>query len=268
MLDDLADRLDALVHIGLGLPQPRPRVRPACPAASRQRVKMVRHLGSALTDVTYVFDEPSVGLHPHDVHRLNELLVALRDKGNTVLVVEHKPEVIAIADHVVDMGPGAGGDGRRGRLRGRPAGLRTSGTLTGNHLTSHQPLKTAVRHADRQAGVKDATLQQPAGRLGRHPARRAHRGHRRGRLRQELADPGRACPQRYPGRVVVDQAATRGSRRSNPATYTGMLDTIRKAFAKANGVKRGPVQRQLRGRLPRVRRARRHLHRPGASSSR
>ena len=228
---------------------------------------MVRHLGSALTDVTYVFDEPSVGLHPHDVHRMNELLVALRAKGNTVLVVEHKPEVIEIADHIIDMGPGAGGAGGSVVYAGDLAGLRTSGTLTGNHLTSHQPLKTDVRSADRRAVVAERHAAQPAGRVRRHPARRPHRRHGRGGLRQELADP------RGPAQAVP------GHRRGRPGHHA-RLPTVqlghvhRHARHHPQAVRQGqrrqarPVQRQLRGRLPRVRRARASSTPTWATSSR
>ena len=235
MLDDLADRLDALVRIGLGYLS-LSRESTTLSGGESQRVKMVRHLGSALTDVTYVFDEPSVGLHPHDVHRMNELLVALRAKGNTVLVVEHKPEVIEIADHIIDMGPGAGGAGGEVVYAGDLDGLRTSGTLTGNHLTSHQPLKTDVRTATGVLSVQGATL---------HNLQDVSVDIPRGVLTvvTGVAGSGKSSlirgvlPQRFPEIVVVDQATTRGSRRSNSATYTGMLDTIRKLFAKANGVK-------------------------------
>ncbi|WP_200941592.1 ATP-binding cassette domain-containing protein [Cellulomonas sp. Leaf395] len=235
MLDDLADRLDALVRIGLGYLS-LSRESTSLSGGESQRVKMVRHLGSALTDVTYVFDEPSVGLHPHDVHRMNELLVALRAKGNTVLVVEHKPEVIEIADHIIDMGPGAGGAGGEVVYAGDLGGLRTSGTLTGNHLTSHQPLKTDVRSATGALSVQKATL---------HNLQDVSVDIPRGVLTvvTGVAGSGKSSlirgvlPKRFPEVVVVDQATTRGSRRSNSATYTGMLDIIRKLFAKANGVK-------------------------------
>ena len=236
MLDDLADRLDALVHIGLGYLS-LSRESTSLSGGESQRVKMVRHLGSALTDVTYVFDEPSVGLHPHDVHRMNELLVALRAKGNTVLVVEHKPEVIEIADHIIDMGPGAGGAGGAVVYAGDLDGLRTSGTLTGNHLTSHQPLKTDVRSADRRAvpaRARPCTTCRTCpstSRAASSPSSPAWPGSGKSSLIRGV------LPKRFPDIVVVDQATTRGSRRSNSATYTGMLDTIRKLFAKANGVK-------------------------------
>ena len=201
-----------------------------------QRTKMIRHLGSSLTDVTYVFDEPTIGLHPHDIQRMNDLLLRLRDKGNTVLVVEHKPETIAIADHVVDLGPGAGTAGGTVCFEGTVEGLRASGTLTGRHLDDRAALKETVRTPTGALEIRGATRAQPAGRRRRHPARRAGRRHRRRRLRQELADP-RLDPRPATGVVSVDQGAIRGSRRSNPATYTGLLDPIRKAFAKANGVK-------------------------------
>ena len=138
-----------------------------------QRTKMIRHLGSSLTDVTYVFDEPTIGLHPHDIQRMNDLLLRLRDKGNTVLVVEHKPETIAIADHVVDLGPGAGTAGGEVCFEGTVAGLRASGTLTGRHLDDRAALKPTVRTADGRAGDPRRRHPQPAGRRRRHPARRA-----------------------------------------------------------------------------------------------
>ena len=201
-----------------------------------QRTKMIRHLGSSLTDVTYVFDEPTIGLHPHDIQRMNDLLLRLRDKGNTVLVVEHKPETIAIADHVVDLGPGAGTAGGTICFEGTVEGLRASGTLTGRHLDDRAALKETVRTPTGTLEIRGADDAQPAGRRRRHPARRAGRRHRRRRLGQELA---RSTARSRPatGVVSIDQGAIRGSRRSNPATYTGLLDPIRKAFAKANGVK-------------------------------
>ena len=235
MIDDLAHRLDALVRIGLGY-MSLSRETLSLSGGESQRVKMVRHLGSALTDVTYIFDEPSVGLHPHDVHRMNELLLALRDKGNTVLVVEHKPEVIEIADHVVDLGPGAGAAGGTVVYAGDVAGLRTSGTLTGDHLAAHQPLKTDVRRPTGVMSLRGASL---------HNLRGVDVDLPTGVLTvvTGVAGSGKSSlirgvlPRHFPDAVVVDQATTRGSRRSNSATYTGMLDTIRKVFAKANGVK-------------------------------
>ena len=201
-----------------------------------QRIKMIRQLGSSLTDVTYVFDEPTIGLHPHDIQRMNDLLLRLRDKGNTVLVVEHKPETIAIADHVVDLGPGAGTAGGEVVFEGTVEGLRASGTLTGRHLDDRAALKETVRTPSGALEVRGASTAQPAGRRRRHPARRAGRRHRRRRLGQELAG-ARLDRPAATGVVSIDQGAIRGSRRSNPATYTGLLDPIRKAFAKANGVK-------------------------------
>jgi excinuclease UvrABC ATPase subunit len=196
---------------------------------------MIRHLGSALTDVTYVFDEPTVGLHPHDIQRMNGLLGRLRDKGNTVLVVEHKPEVIAVADHVVDLGPGAGTAGGEVVFEGTVEGLRASGTLTGRHLDDRASLKPDVRTPTGRLEVRGASANNlqavdvdiPLGVLvvvtgvaGSGKSSLIH-GSVSGR----------------DGVVTVDQTAIRGSRRSNPATYTGLLDPIRKAFAKANGVK-------------------------------
>jgi excinuclease UvrABC ATPase subunit len=196
---------------------------------------MIRHLGSALTDVTYVFDEPTIGLHPHDIQRMNGLLLQLRDKGNTVLVVEHKPEAIAIADHVVDLGPGAGTAGGEVVFEGTIDGLRASGTLTGRHLDDRASLKPSVRTPSgalevRGAGVhnlQDVDVDIPLGVL---VVVTGVAGSGKSSLIHGSVS-GRA------GVVAVDQTAIRGSRRSNPATYTGLLEPIRKAFAKANGVK-------------------------------
>ena len=235
LLEALQETLDSFVEIGLGyLSLDRPSG--TLSGGEAQRTKMIRHLGSSLTDVTYVFDEPTIGLHPHDVERMNDLLLRLRDKGNTVLVVEHEPETIAIADHVVDLGPGAGTAGGTVCFEGTVEGLRASDTITGRHLDDRAALKETVRTPTGHAGDPRRDDAQPAGRRRRHPARRAGRGHRRGRLRQELADPrlGRRARRAWSS---IDQGAIRGSRRSNPATYTGLLDPIRKAFAKANGVK-------------------------------
>lgn len=235
LLDNLADRLDDLDRVGLGYLS-LARESTSLSGGESQRVRMVRHLGSALTDVTYVFDEPSNGLHPHDVHRMNALLRALCDKGNTVLVVEHKPEVIAIADHIVDIGPGAGGAGGQVVYQGDVAGLRTSGTLTGRHLSHHQPLKTDPRTPTgaisitgaRLHNLRDIDVDIPTGQL---VAVTGVAGSGKSSLIRGV------LPRQHPDVTVVDQGTTRGSRRSNAATYTGMLDPIRKAFAKANGVK-------------------------------
>lgn len=212
-------------------------------------MKMVRHLGSPLTDVTYVFDEPTTGLHPHDVRRMNDLLLRLRDKGNTVLVVEHKPEVIEIADHVVDLGPRAGTAGGEICYSGNVPGLRTSGTLTGNHLAHRAKLRAEVRvptgalsiTGATQHNLKDVSVEIPAGVLtvvtgvaGSGKSSLIH-----GNL------PGRE------GVVVADQSPIRGSRRSNPATYTGLLGPIRTAFAKANGVKQALFSANSEGACPR-----------------
>src|ERR1051325_10041455 len=196
---------------------------------------MIRHLGSSLTDVTYVFDEPAVGLHPHDIARMNDLLLHLRDKGNTVLVVEHKPEAIAIADHVVDLGPGAGVAGGEVVFEGTVDGLRSSGTLTGRPLDDRAALKPAVRTPSGVVEVRgaathnlrDVDVDIPLGVLV---------------VVTGVAGSGKSSLIRgsvsgRDGVVSIDQGAIRGSRRSNPATYTGLLDPIRKAFAKANGVK-------------------------------
>ena len=234
LLAKLRHLLDAFVEIGLGyLSLDRPSG--TLSGGEAQRTKMIRHLGSSLTDVTYVFDEPTTGLHPHDVQRMNELLLRLRDKGNTVLVVEHEPETIAIADHVVDLGPGAGTAGGAICYEGTVEGLRSSGTITGRHLDDRAALKPAVR--------------EPTGRL-------EIRGAATNNLRQVdvdiplgvlvvvtgVAGSGKSSlihgsiPARA-GVVSIDQGAIRGSRRSNPATFTGLLDPIRTAFARANGVK-------------------------------
>lgn len=198
-------------------------------------MKMVKHLGSSLSDVTYVFDEPSTGLHPHDIERMNELLVRLRDKGNTVLVVEHKPEVIAIADHVVDLGPGAGSGGGTLCYQGSVDGLRASGTVTGQHLDDRVTVKSAVRRPDGAIAIRgasahnlhDVDVDVPTGVLT---------------VVTGVAGSGKSTLihgslARRDDVVAIDQSGIRGSRRSNPATYTGLLEPIRKAFAKANGVK-------------------------------
>jgi excinuclease UvrABC ATPase subunit len=234
LLASLRHTLDAFVEIGLGyLSLERPAG--TLSGGEAQRVKMIRHLGSALTDVTYVFDEPTIGLHPHDIARMNELLLQLRDKGNTVLVVEHKPEVIAIADHVVDLGPGAGTAGGEVVFEGTVDGLRKSDTTTGRHLDDRAALKDVVRSSSEALKVRGAhthNLQNvdvdiPLGVLVVLTGVA-------GSGKSSLIDDSVAGQD---GVVTVDQAPIRGSRRSNPATYTGLLDPIRKAFAKANDVK-------------------------------
>ncbi|MFF4932692.1 ATP-binding cassette domain-containing protein [Streptomyces griseofuscus] len=234
LLDSLRGTLDSFVEIGLGyLSLDRPSG--TLSGGEAQRVKMIRHLGSSLTDVTYVFDEPSVGLHPHDVRRMNGLLLRLRDKGNTVLVVEHKPEVIAIADHVVDLGPGAGTAGGTVCYEGDLAGLRTAGTLTGRHLDDRAALKKTVREPTGALEIRGATTHNLRGvdvdiPLGVLTVITGVAGSGKSSLVHGSIPAGEHV-------VSVDQAPIRGSRRSNPATYTGLLDPIRKAFAKANGVK-------------------------------
>ena len=234
LLAALGQTLDSFVEIGLGyLSLDRPSG--TLSGGEAQRTKMIRHLGSSLTDVTYVFDEPTIGMHPHDIQRMNKLLLQLRDKGNTVLVVEHKPEAIAIGDHVVDLGPGAGTAGGEVVFEGTVNGLRASGTLTGRHLDDRASLKRSVRTPSGALEVRGASTHNlqdvdvdiPLGVLvvvtgvaGSGKSSLIH-GSVSGRE----------------GVVSVDQGAIRGSRRSNPATYTGLLDPIRKAFAKANGVK-------------------------------
>ncbi len=234
LLAALRHTLDSFVEIGLGyLSLDRPAG--TLSGGEAQRTKMIRHLGSALTDVTYVFDEPTIGLHPHDIARMNSLLLQLRDKGNTVLVVEHKPESIAIADHVVDLGPGAGAAGGEVVFEGTVEGLRASDTVTGRHLDDRVRVKDEVRMPSAHLPVRgaatnnlrDVDVDIPLGVLV---------------VVTGVAGSGKSSlvhgsVARHEGVVVIDQGAIKGSRRSNPATYTGLLDSIRKAFAKANGVK-------------------------------
>ena len=234
LLAALKQHLDSFAEIGLGyLSLDRPSG--TLSGGEAQRVKMIRQLGSSLTDVTYVFDEPTVGMHPHDIQRMNDLLLRLRDKGNTVLVVEHKPETIAIADHVVDLGPGAGTAGGAVCFEGTVEGLRASDTITGRHLGDRAALKETVRTPAGALEIRNATTHNlrdvdvdiPLGVLV---------------VVTGVAGSGKSSLIRgsvsgRDGVMSVDQAPIRGSRRSNPATYTGLLDPIRKAFAKANGVK-------------------------------
>ncbi|WP_206476513.1 excinuclease ABC subunit UvrA [Microbacterium sp. KRD172] len=234
LLTALSANLEAFVTLGLGyLSLDRPSG--TLSGGEAQRIKMLRHLGSSLTDVTYVFDEPTIGLHPHDIQRMNTLLLQLRDKGNTVLVVEHKPETIAIADRVVDLGPGAGSAGGEVCFEGTLDGLRASGTLTGAHLDDRASLKSSVRAKNGAIEVRgadennlqDVDVDIPTGVLT---------------VITGVAGSGKSSlihgsVSGREGVVVIDQGAIKGSRRSNPATYTGMLEPIRKAFAKANGVK-------------------------------
>jgi excinuclease UvrABC ATPase subunit len=234
LLTALGETLDSFVEIGLGyLSLDRPSG--TLSGGEAQRTKMIRHLGSSLTDVTYVFDEPTIGLHPHDIQRMNDLLLRLRDKGNTVLVVEHKPEAIAIADHVVDLGPGAGRSGGEVVFEGTVEGLRASGTLTGRHLDDRASLKPSVRAPAGVLEVRGASTHNLQGvdvdiPLGVLVVVTGVAGSGKSSLINGSVS-GRD------GVASVDQGAIRGSRRSNPATYTGLLDPIRKAFAKANGVK-------------------------------
>ncbi|RDV46019.1 excinuclease ABC subunit UvrA [Leifsonia sp. ku-ls] len=234
LLRNLQHLLDSFVEIGLGyLSLDRPSG--TLSGGEAQRTKMIRHLGSSLTDITYVFDEPTVGLHPHDIQRMNGLLLQLRDKGNTVLVVEHKPEAIAIADHVVDLGPRAGAGGGEVVFEGTVEGLRASGTLTGRHLDDRARLKDTVRTPTGALEVRGADEHNLQGvdvdiPLGVLVVVTGVAGSGKSSLIH-----GSVAPRE--GVVAVDQGAIRGSRRSNPATYTGMLEPIRKAFAKANGVK-------------------------------
>ncbi|MGO1598774.1 MAG: ATP-binding cassette domain-containing protein, partial [Brachybacterium sp.] len=247
LLENLSALLDAFTEIGLGyLSLDRPSG--TLSGGESQRTRMIRHLGSALTDVTYVFDEPTIGLHPHDIATMNSLLVNLRDKGNTVLVVEHKPEAIAIADHVIDLGPRAGADGGSVQYEGDLAGLRASTTLTGTHLDRKVSLKESVRTPTGALEIRGAdhhNLQSvdvdiPLGVLtvitgvaGSGKSSLVH-----GSMPQDAEA------------IAVDQTAIRGSRRSNPATYTGLLEPIRKAFAKANGVKPALFSNNSEGACP------------------
>ena len=234
LLSSLRHTLDSFVEIGLGyLSLERPAG--TLSGGEAQRVKMIRHLGSALTDVTYVFDEPTIGLHPHDIARMNDLLLQLRDKGNTVLVVEHKPEAIAIADHIVDLGPGAGAAGGEVVFEGTLDELRASDTLTGRHLDDRAALKDSVRTAPDVLQVRGADT---------HNLQRVDVDIPLGVLVvvTGVAGSGKSSlihgsVSGQDGVVAVDQTPIRGSRRSNPATYTGLLEPIRKAFAKANNVK-------------------------------
>ncbi|WP_435251727.1 ATP-binding cassette domain-containing protein [Streptomyces tendae] len=234
LLTALRDTLDSFVEIGLGyLSLDRPAG--TLSGGEAQRVKMIRHLGSSLTDTTYVFDEPTVGLHPHDIQRMNDLLLRLRDKGNTVLVVEHKPEAIAIADHVVDLGPGAGTQGGTVCFEGTVAQLRASDTVTGRHLDDRAALKESVREPTGALEIRDARTHNLQGvdvdvPLGVLCVVTGVAGSGKSSLIHGSVPAGADV-------VSVDQSPIKGSRRSNPATYTGLLDPIRKAFAKANGVK-------------------------------
>lgn len=248
MLEALAARLENLVIIGLGYLS-LDRESSTLSGGESQRVKMVRHLGSSLTDITYVFDEPSVGLHPHDVGPLAGLMQRLRDKGNTVLIVEHKPDMIAIADHVVDMGPFAGSKGGEIVYEGDFDGLLKSGTLTGNHMKKYQPIKTEGRKAKGQLKIanaktnnlRDVSVAIPEGVLT---------------VVTGVAGAGKSSliqgslPAAYPDTVIIDQHLNRGSSRSNTATYTGILDTVRKTFAKANGVDAALFSANSKGACP------------------
>nr|MBA2478142.1 ATP-binding cassette domain-containing protein [Sporichthyaceae bacterium] len=232
MMITLQHTLADFVQIGLGYLS-LDRESSTLSGGEAQRVKMVRHLGSSLTDLTYVFDEPTIGLHPHDVQNMNGLLIQLRDKGNTVLVVEHKAEVIAIADHVVDMGPGAGQHGGEIVYEGHVAGLVTAETVTGQHLGKHQTIKSTSRAAAGHLLIEHATLHNLGDVTVEIP-----RGVLTGVAGSGKSSLIHGClPRGNADVTIIDQGGIRGSRRSNPATYTGILEPIRKAFAKANSVK-------------------------------
>ncbi|MFI2287595.1 ATP-binding cassette domain-containing protein [Streptomyces niveus] len=247
LLGNLRDLLESLVEIGLGYLS-LDRASSSLSGGEAQRVKMVRHLGSSLTDATYIFDEPTIGLHPHDIRRMNDLLIRLRDKGNTVLVVEHKPEVIAMADHVVDLGPGAGTAGGQICYTGDVAGLRASDTLTGRHLEHRAGLRESVRRPSGQLSIEGADLHNlknvsveiPTGVLSVITG--VAGSGKSSLIHGYLSD--------REGVVVADQSPFRGSRRSNPATYTGLLSPIRTAFAKANGVKAALFSANSEGACP------------------
>jgi excinuclease UvrABC ATPase subunit len=247
LLTTLQETLDSFVGIGLGyLSLDRPSG--SLSGGEAQRTKMIRHLGSSLTDITYVFDEPTIGLHPHDIQRMNDLLLRLRNKGNTVLVVEHKPETIRIADHVVDLGPGAGTAGGTICFEGTVEGLRASGTLTGNHFDDRAAVKDAVRTPTGTLEIRGATANNlrdvdvdiPLGVLA---VITGVAGSGKSSLVHGSMPAGA-------GVISIDQGAIRGSRRSNPATYTGLLDPIRTAFAKANGVKPALFSANSKGACP------------------
>jgi excinuclease UvrABC ATPase subunit len=237
LLEALRQTLDSFAEIGLGYLS-LDRATGTLSGGEAQRIKMIRHLSSSLTDVTYVFDEPTIGLHPHDIQRMNDLLLRLRDKGNTVLVVEHKPETIAIADHVVDLGPRAGTAGGTVCFEGTVEGLRAGDTLTGRHLDDRAALKETVRtptgtleiRGASTHNLRDVDVDIPLGVLVVITGVA-------GSGKSSLVHGSMVGGDGFAGVVSIDQSAIRGSRRSNPATYTGLLDPIRKAFAKANGVK-------------------------------
>jgi excinuclease UvrABC ATPase subunit len=247
LLAALRQVLDSFAEIGLGYLS-LDRATGTLSGGESQRVKMIGHLGSALTDITYVFDEPTTGLHPHDIQRMNDLLLRLRDKGNTVLVVEHEPETIAIADHVIDLGPGAGAAGGEVVFEGTVQGLRASGTITGRHLDDQAALKKTVRTPAGALEIRGATA---------HNLRDVDVDIPLGVLVVVTGVAGSGKTSLVHGSipagadvVSIDQAAIRGSRRSNPATYTGLLDPIRKAFAKANGVKAALFSANSEGACP------------------
>jgi excinuclease UvrABC ATPase subunit len=265
LLATLRHTLDSFVEIGLGYLS-LDRSSGTLSGGEAQRTKLVRHLGSSLTDVTYVFDEPTIGLHPHDIQRMNDLLLQLRDKGNTVLVVEHKPEAIAIADHVVDLGPGAGSEGGEVVFEGTVEGLRASGTITGKHLDDRATLKSSVRSSSGAIEVRgadahnlrDIDVDIPLGVLV---------------VVTGVAGSGKSSLIRgsvsgRDGVVSVDQSAIKGSRRSNPATYTGLLEPIRKGVRQGQRCEAGALQPQLGGGLPELQRRGRDLHRPGDDGGR
>ncbi len=263
IVNTLVERLRHLVDIGLEYLNLN-RETDTLSGGESQRIKMVKHLSSSLVDVMYIFDEPSVGMHPRDVHRMNELLQKLRDKGNTVIVVEHDPDVIKVADHIVDVGPHAGRQGGEIVFEGSYKDLLDADTLTGRHIKQHIPLKNEFRKPKGKLPVRNARVNNlqnvsvdiPTGVLT---------------VVTGVAGSGKSSLinqvflQQHPDAIVIDQSAVGVSSRSNPATYTGIMDDVRKAFAAANKVNASLVQLQFQGCLRKLPGTRRNLHRPGLS---
>ncbi len=265
LLTGLQHLLDSFAEIGLGyLSLDRPSG--TLSGGESQRTKMIRHLGSSLTDVTYVFDEPTIGLHPHDIERMNDLVLQLRDKGNTVLVVEHKPETIDIADHIVDLGPGAGTAGGEVVFEGTVDALRASGTLTGRHLDDRASLKQSVRTSSGVVEVRGASAHNLARRRRRHTARRAGGSDRRGGGGKELAHPRLGIRARRGGVGRPDRDPRLATEQPGDVHRTARPDP--QGLCQGQRRETGAVQRKLRGCLPQLQRRRRHLHRPGSDGQR